>query len=108
VIGYTLRHYAVAKPHSHGCNPALVSLVQTDRFTITELRERFYLSRKTANEHLERYAVGGWAALAPRSHRPHGCPQRTDEKIEALSLAVRRWHRTWGSRAECKINPAGG
>lgn len=61
-----------------------VSLAQTDRFTIADLREQFSISRKTAYKHLERYADGGWAALAPRSHRPHCFPQRTAEKIEAL------------------------
>lgn len=75
-----------------------VSLAQTDRFTITELCEQFDISRKTAYKHLERYAEGGLAALAPRSHRPHGFPQRTDQKIEALILAERRLHRTWGPK----------
>jgi predicted ArsR family transcriptional regulator len=54
-----------------------VSLAQTDRFTLTDLCEQFSISRKTAYKHLERYAEGGLAALAPRSHRSHGCPQRT-------------------------------
>jgi transposase InsO family protein len=75
-----------------------VSLAQTDRFTITDLCEQFHISRKTAYKHLERYAEGGWAALAPRSHRPHCCPQRTDQKIETLILAERRLHRTWGPK----------
>jgi len=34
--------------------------------------------------------------LAVRSHRPHQFPQRTDEAVEALILAERRLHRTWG------------
>lgn len=54
-----------------------VSLAQTDRFTITELCLQFNISCKTAYKHLERYATGGMAALAPRSHRPHRFPQRT-------------------------------
>jgi transposase InsO family protein len=75
-----------------------VSLAQTDRFTITDLCEQFHISRKTAYKYLERYAEGGWAALAPRSHRPHTCPQRTDGKMEALVLAERRLHHTWGPK----------
>lgn len=75
-----------------------VSLVQTDRFTITDLCAQFGISRKTAYKHLERYATGGLNALAPRSHRPHRCPQRTAEAIEALILAERRRHRTWGPK----------
>ncbi len=75
-----------------------VSLAQTDRFTITELCAQFHISRKTAYKHLERYALGGWKALAVRSHRPHRCPQRTDAAIEKLILAERRLHRTWGPK----------
>lgn len=75
-----------------------VSLAQTDRFTITELCEQFNISRKTAYKHLERYAAGGLKALAPRSHRPHCFPQRTDEAIEALIVAERRRRRTWGPK----------
>ncbi len=75
-----------------------VSLAKSGRFTITDLCEQFTISRKTAYKHLDRYAEGGLAALAPRSHRPHCFPQRTDEKIEALILAERRLHRTWGPK----------
>lgn len=75
-----------------------VSLAQTDRFTITDLCEQFSISRKTAYKHLQRYAEGGLKALAPRSHRPHGFPQRTEGKIEAQILAERQLHRTWGPK----------
>lgn len=75
-----------------------VSLAQTDRFTITDLCAQFAISRKTAYKHLERYALGGWKALAPRSHRPHRLPQRTDAAVERLILAERRLHRTWGPK----------
>ena len=60
--------------------------------------ELFNISRKTADKHLERYAEGGLNALAARSHRPLRFPQRTDENIEALVLAERRLHRTWGPK----------
>lgn len=75
-----------------------VLLAQTDRFTITDLCEQFGISRKTAYKHLARHAAGGLAALAPRSHRPHHCPQRTAADIEKLVLAERRRHRTWGPK----------
>ncbi|MBL9199899.1 MAG: transposase [Opitutaceae bacterium] len=58
--------------------------------------EQFGISRKTAYKHLGRYAAGGLAALAPRSHRPHRFPQRTNVAVEKLILAERRLHRTWG------------
>lgn len=75
-----------------------VTLAQTDRFTITDLCEQFGISRKTAYKHLERYAAGGLKALQPRSHRPHHFPRRTDAEVEALILAERRRHRTWGPK----------
>ena len=75
-----------------------VTLVQTDRFTLTDLCEQFGISRKTAYKHLARYAAGGLKALGPRSHRPRTFPQRTDAAIEAVVLAERRRHRTWGPK----------
>ena len=42
-----------------------VTLVQTDRFTLTELCKQFGISRKTAYKHLERYAAEfGLSAIA--------------------------------------------
>jgi transposase len=75
-----------------------VVLAQSGRFSVTDLCEQFGISRKTGYKHLERYAALGLAGLRPRSHRPHHCPQRTDEAVTALILAERRLHRTWGPK----------
>ena len=75
-----------------------VILARCGRFTVTELCEQFGISRETGYKHLERYAALVLAGLQPRSHRPHHSPQRTDEAIEALILAERRLHRTWGPK----------
>ena len=75
-----------------------VMLAQSERFTITELCEQFGISRKTGHKHLERYAAAGLPGLQVRSHRPHQFPQRTDEVVEALVVAERRLHRTWGPK----------
>jgi putative transposase len=75
-----------------------VLLAQTDRFTVTDLCEQFGISRKTGYKHLERYATQGLKGLRIRSHRPHRFPQRTGEAVEALILAERRLHRTWGPK----------
>jgi transposase InsO family protein len=80
-----------------------VLLAQTGRFTVTELCEQFGISRKTGYKHLERYAAAGLAGLRERSHRPHAFPQRTDEAVEALILAERRLHRTWGPKKLHKV-----
>ena len=74
------------------------SLAQSDRFTITELCEQFGISRKTGYKHLDRYAAEGLKGLRERSHRPHRFPQRTEAEVEALIVAERRLHRTWGPK----------
>ena len=75
-----------------------VHLAHSDRFTLTELCEQFGVSRKTAYKYLARYEADGLKGLQPRSHRPHHSPQRTDADVEALILAERRRHRTWGPK----------
>ena len=80
-----------------------VLLAQTDRFTVTELCAQFGISRTTGYKHLERYAAEGMPGLQARSHRPHQFPQRTDETVEALVLAERRLHRTWGPKKRRRL-----
>ena len=78
-------------------------LAQSARFTVSELCEQFGISRKTGYKHLDRYAAGGLKGLALRSHRPHQFPQRTEAVMEALILAERRLHRTWGPKKLHKV-----
>lgn len=80
-----------------------VMLAQSARFSVSELCEQFGISRKTGYKHLERYAADGLQGLAVRSHRPHQFPQRTDAAVEALILAERRLHRTWGPKKLHKV-----
>lgn len=75
-----------------------VLLARSDRFTLTELCEQFAISRKTAYKYLARYAADGLKGLQARSHRAHHYPHRTDEEVEALIVAERRLHRTWGPK----------
>ena len=56
------------------------------------------ISRKTGYKWLARYAAGGAAALAERSHRPHACPHATaPDAVDAL-CELRRRHPTWGPK----------
>src|SRR5258708_29509032 len=80
-----------------------VMLARSARFTVTELCEQFGISRKTGYKHLDRYAADGLQGLALRSHRPLRFPQRTDAAVEALVLAERRPHRTWGPKKLHKV-----
>jgi transposase InsO family protein len=65
--------------------------------------EQFGISRKTGYKHLGRYASDGLKGLQARSHRPHRFPQRTQEAVEALIIAERRLHRTWGPKKLRKV-----
>ena len=80
-----------------------VMLAQSARFTVSELCEQFGISRKTGYKHLDRYAAEGLKGLAIRSHRPHQFPQRTDAAVEALIVAERGLHRTWGPKKLHKV-----
>ena len=73
-------------------------LARSGRFTVSELCEQFGISRKTGYRQLERYATKGMKGLEERSHRPHLFANRTDEAVEALIVAERRLHRTWGAQ----------
>jgi transposase len=88
-----------------------IALAQTERFTLTELCEQFGISRKTAYKHLERYALGGFKALEPRSSRPLQSPDRTEEAITELILlrhekAPPRF-REGGARLLLRVAPTG-
>ena len=63
-----------------------VTLVQTGRFTITELCTDFGISRKTGHKYLQRYEAEGRAGLNERSRRPKVCPAMTGEAVEQLIL----------------------
>ena len=84
-----------------------VMLSQSDRFTVTELCEQFGIRSATGYKHVERCAADGLQGLQTRSHRPHQFPQRTDEAVEALILAERRLHRTWGRSYGVRGGPKG-
>lgn len=80
-----------------------VMLARSGRFTVTELCAQFGISRKTGYKYLDRYAANGLKGLALRSHRPLRFPQRTAGAVEALILAERRLHRTWGPKKLHKV-----
>lgn len=65
-------------------------------FTMTELCERYGISRKTGYKWLERFEQDGRRGLVDRTRAPHTCPHRTDAQVEALLLDARHKHPTWG------------
>jgi transposase InsO family protein len=77
-----------------------VQLASPPDANISQLAERFAISRKTAYKWLARFRADN-ANLADRSRRPKTSPSRTPDQLEALILATRERHPAWGGR---KIN----
>ena len=75
-----------------------VELSQREEVNRRELCRQFGVSPTTGYKWLERYHVGGEAALADLSRRPHHSPGRTGPEIEELVLKVRDAHPAWGGR----------
>lgn len=71
-------------------------------YTMTELGQAFGISRQKGYKWVARYRGGGEAALHDRSRAPKRSPQRGDPAIQALLIAARQAHPTWGPR---KIRP---
>lgn len=67
-------------------------------YTMTELCERYGISRKTGYKWAQRYGFEGIDGLRDRSRAPESCPHRMPEKVSAALLELRRDHPTWGPR----------
>lgn len=72
--------------------------VVRDLYSMSELCERYGISRKTGYKWVERYEVGGVDGLSDRSRRPHHSPHGMSEEMVKLLLAARRAHPSWGAR----------
>src|SRR4051812_37709531 len=76
----------------------LVELAAADGRNISELCERFGISRKTAYKWLGRHQAEGLAGLVDQSRRPRQSPERTAERIAAAIVDLRNKHPAWGAR----------
>ncbi|MFB9674856.1 IS481 family transposase [Streptosporangium vulgare] len=63
---------------------------------VTEVAQRYGVSRQSVHAWVRRYRAGGLAGLADRSHRPRECPHQTSASVEALVCELRRSHPRWG------------
>lgn len=68
------------------------------QYTMTELCERFGISRKTGYKWANRYEKAGLEGLKDRSRAPKSCPHSTSQELSEKLLELRRSHPTWGSR----------
>lgn len=67
-------------------------------FSMTELCDRFGISRKTGYKWVERYEEHDRAGLLDRSRRPQHSPRATDPEVVDLLCEARRRHPTWSAR----------
>ena len=70
----------------------------TGLYTITELAERFGVSRQKLHKWLARHNVGGMNGLVDRSRAPLHIPHRTSEEVVAKVIEFRRRFRHMGPR----------
>ena len=71
---------------------------QLSCYTLTDLANRFGISRKTAYKWIARFQEDGRAGYHELSRRPHACPWQTDPALADLLLELRRKHPRWGPR----------
>jgi transposase InsO family protein len=71
---------------------------QLNYYSITELSERFSISRKTAHKWINRFKQYGQDGYHEISRRPHTCPWRTDQAITKELVKLRKAHPRWGPR----------
>ena len=70
---------------------------ETGHWSMSELCERYGVTRPTGYKWMARHRAGGDAGLTNRSRAPHQCPHRTKGDLEALILAARREY-GWGAK----------
>ena len=71
---------------------------QLNYYPVTELAERFSISRKTAYKWIDRFEEYGQNGYHEHSRRPHRCPWQTDAAIVEELVALRKAHPHWGPR----------
>jgi transposase InsO family protein len=71
---------------------------QLNYYPVTELAERFSISRKTAYKWIDRFEEHGQNGFHEQSRRPHGCPWQTDPAIVQELVELRKAHPHWGPR----------
>ena len=71
---------------------------QLNYYPVTELAERFSISRKTAYKWIDRFEEHGQNGFHEQSRRPHGCPWQTAPAIVQELVELRKAHPHWGPR----------
>jgi len=75
-----------------------VALASAKDSNMSDLCERFGISRPTGYKWVRRGSCDGDAGLIALSRRPHHSPRRTHARVEEAVVVLRRKHPAWGSR----------
>jgi putative transposase len=75
-----------------------VADVQNRLLSMTELCERYQISRKTGYKWLDRLEEEGPRGLEEHSRKPLHCPHKTPEHIEQEIVQARLRHPAWGAK----------
>ena len=81
---------------------AFVHDLESGHWSMTELCERYGVTRPTGYKWLARHQAGGGAGLADRSRAPQRCPHRTSDAQEALIIAARLEY-GWGAKKLLRV-----
>jgi putative transposase len=71
---------------------------QLNYYSVSDLAERFGISRNTAYRWINRFKQHGQAGYHELSRRPHTCPWQTDKAIAKELVKLRKAHPRWGPR----------
>jgi len=63
---------------------------------VTEVAERFGVSRQSVHAWVRRYELAGLGGLPDRSRRPKSSPGQVSAEVEAVVCEMRREHPRWG------------
>lgn len=72
--------------------------VLVSRLPVTEVADRYGLSRTSVHARVRRYRESGLAGLADRSHRPHSQPRQASAEVAAEICRLRTAPPRWGPR----------
>lgn len=81
---------------------AFVAAYDTGSWSMTELCERFGVTRPTGYKWVARWRAAGADGLAERGRGPHASPHRTEATVEARLVAVRQRY-GWGATKLLRI-----
>ena len=71
---------------------------QLNYYSVSELAERFSISRKTAHKWIARFEEHGQDGYHEQSRRPHTCPWQTEPRVVEEIIGLRKGHPHWGPR----------